>query len=298
MVLLPPRDKPLILQRVVNYMRFILHQFLILICLGLILQGCETLKNLNSNDSGSVDEYSDWDAKQFHEKAKAAMEAKNYQKAIKLYETLETRYPFGEYAAQTQLDVAYAYFKNSDPEAAIAAADRFIKIHPRNPSVDYAYYLKGLINFNKGIGFLDRFLPTDSSQRNPSNVKEAYDNFQELVRRFPDSKYVPDAKQRMVALRNNLAMYEVHVARFYLKRRAYVAAANRGSYVIQEYQRTPAVPYALQVMQQAYTKLGLDDLAADASRVYEQNYPDGPPVPEYRESTFIHQVWSFIGFDQ
>jgi len=279
-------------------MRLFLLKFLIFSSLTLTLQGCETLKNFFNSDSGSENEYVDWDAKKFHDKAKTAMEAENYQKAIKLYETLEARYPFGEYAAQTQLNIAYAYYKNDDPEAAIAAADRFIKIHPRNPSVDYAYYLKGLVNFNRSIGFIERFLPTDSTQRNPSNVKDAYDNFEVLVRRFPSSKYTADAKQRMRALRNNMAMYEVHVARFYFKRKAYIAAANRGGYVVKEYQRTPAVPYALQVMEKAYTKLGLDDLAADAKRVYDQNYPDGPPIAEYRESTFVHQLWGFFGLDQ
>jgi outer membrane protein assembly factor BamD len=277
-------------------MRLFLIKILIFSSLTLALQGCETLNGSKSSDSDK--EQTDWDAKEFHDKAKTAMEAENYQKAIKLYETLEARYPFGDYAAQTQLDIAYAYYKNDDPEAAIAATDRFIKIHPRNPSVDYAYYLKGLINFNRSIGFIERFLPTDASQRNPSNVKEAYDNFDLLINRFPESKYAPDAKQRMLSLRNNMAMYEVHVARFYLNRRAYIAAANRAGHVIKEYQRTPAVPYALQVMEKAYAKLGLDDLGADAKRVYEHNYPDGPPVAEYRETTFIHQLWSLFGFDQ
>lgn len=278
-------------------MRLFMQKFLLILCLIMIFPGCETLQKLNESNS-SNDEYTDWDAKKFHDNAKKAMEVENFQKAIKLYETLEARYPFGDYAAQTQLDIAYAYYKNDDPEAAIAAADRFIKIHPRNRSVDYAFYLKGLVNFNRSIGFIERFLPTDASQRNPSNAKEAYDNFQALISRFPKSKYVPDSKQRMLSLRNNLAMYEIHVARFYIKRRAYVAAANRATYVIEKFQRTPAVPYALLVMDQAYTKLGLDDLAADAKRVYEQNYPDGPPVAEYKETTFVHQIWDTIGFDQ
>ncbi len=280
-------------------MQLFLQKILLVLFLSLALQGCETLKNFKFNDSETDDKYTGWEAKKFHDKARAAMDSGNYQKAIKLYETLETRYPFGDYAAQTQLDVAYAYFKSDDPEAAIAAANRFIKINPRNPSVDYAYYLKGLINFNRGIGFIDRFLPTDASQRNPSNVQEAFDNFQELVRRFPQSEYAADAKQRMLALRNNLAMYEIHVARFYIKRRAYVAAANRASYVVKEFQRTPAMPYALQIMQQAYTKMGLTDLAADAARVYQQNYPDGlPPEIEYGEATFVQKVWDFIGLDE
>lgn len=278
-------------------MRLFLLKFLIISCLGFGLQGCEAIRNFKFSGA-NADKYTDWDAKKFHTKARAEMDAENYHKAIKLYEALEARYPFGGYATQAQLDIAYAYFKNQDPEAAIAATDRFIKINPRNPSVDYAYYLKGLINFNRGIGFVDRFLPTDASQRNPSHTKEAYDNLQELVTRFPDSKYAPDAKQRMLSLRNSLAMYEIHVARFYMKRRAYVSAANRAGYVVKKFQRTPAVPYALQVMQEAYTKLELDDLAADVARVYKQNYPDGIPVLEDQEATFVQQVWNYIGLDQ
>lgn len=279
-------------------MRLFLKRIVFISCFAMSLQGCETLQSLGSDSNADELEYNDWDAKKFHDKAKEAMKTENYNKAIKLYETLEARYPFGEYAAQTQLDVAYAYYKNADPEAAIAATERFIKIHPRNPSVDYAYYLKGLVNFNRSIGFLERFLPTDSSQRNPSNVKEAYANFQELIQRFPNSQYSPDAKQRMLALRNNLAMYEVHVARFYIKRRAYVAAANRGSFVVKEFQRTPAVPYALLAMERAYTELGLDELATDTKRIYDKNYPDGPPVPEKGEGRFANQLWDFFGLDE
>ncbi|OAI14560.1 MULTISPECIES: outer membrane protein assembly factor BamD [Methylomonas] len=263
------------------------------------LPGCETLEAFSSNkDKSQEEEYAGWDDKTFHEKAKEALDNKNYQKAVTLYEALEARYPFGDYAAQAQLNVAYAYYKNDDPEAAIAAADRFIKIHPRNPHVDYAYYLKGLINYNRGIGFIDRFLPTDSSQRDPGNAKDAYDNFQELIRRFPNSQYVDDAKLRMVALRNNMAMYEIHVADFYMRRKAYVAAVNRANHVVKEFQRTPAVPFALQIMQDGYRKLGMDDLAADAERVYQMNYPNGAPVANYKELSTMEQVWDSLGLDK
>ncbi len=279
-------------------MRLILIKFLFICCLGLALSGCETLKSLTGGESNSEDEYAGWNAEKFREQAKAALESSNYDKAIKLYEALESRYPFGDDSAQTQLDVAYAYYKNADPEAAIAAVDRFIKTNPRSSSVDYAYYLKGLVNYNRGIGFIDRFLPTDTSQRDPGNAKDAYENFAELIRRFPNSRYVADAQQRMIALNNNLAMHEVHVARFYMKRKAYVAAINRANNVVEKYQRTPAVPFALQVIQEAYTKLELPDLAKDAARVYELNYPNGPPVPEHKDSTFSHKVWDFIGLEK
>ena len=281
-------------------MRLILIKFLFICCLGLSLQGCGTLKELFSSDSSSSDEdeYTNWTAEKFRTQAKAAVDAGSYEKAIKLYEALESRYPFGEDSAQTQLDIAYAYFKNNDPDSAIAAADRFIKMNPRSPGVDYAYYLKGLVNYNRGIGFIDRFLPTDTSQRDPGTARDALNNFEELIRRFPQSKYVPDARLRMIALKNNLAMYEVHVARYYMKRKAYVAAVDRASTVIDKYQRTPAVPYALLVLQEAYTKLNMLDLAQDTTRVYELNYPNGPPVPEHANSTLSHKVWDFIGLEK
>jgi outer membrane protein assembly factor BamD len=279
-------------------MRLILINILIICCLSLSLQGCETLKSLASGGSDTEDEYVGWTAEKFLAEAKKTLDSGNYDKAIKLYEALEARYPFGDFSAQTQIDIAYAYYKNGDPDNAIAAADRFIKINPRNPSVDYAYYLKGLVNYNRGIGFLDRFLPSDTSQRDPGNARDAYENFSELLRRFPNSKYVADAKQRMTALRNNLAMHEVHVARYYMKRKAYIAAINRASTVLEKYDRTPAMPYALLVLQDGYTNLEMPEFAKDMARVYEQNYPNGPPVLEYQNSTFAHQVWDFIGLEK
>ena len=281
-------------------MRLILIKFLFICCLSLSLQGCGSIKELFSSESSSSDEneYADWTAEKFRTEAKAAVDAGSYEKAIKLYEALESRYPFGADSAQTELDIAYAYYKNNDPDSAIAAADRFIKMNPRSPGVDYAYYLKGLVNYNRGIGFVDRFLPTDTSQRDPGTARDALNNFEELVRRFPHSKYVPDARLRMIALRNNLAMYEIHVARYYMKRKAYVAAVNRASTVIEKYQRTTAVPYALLVLQDAYTKLEMADLAKDAARVYELNFPNGPTVPEQQNATISHKIWDFIGLEK
>jgi len=281
-------------------MRLLLVKTVFIASLVWILPGCEALNAFTSKEDNSAkeDEYVGWNDAKFHQEAKAALDDKNYPKVIKLYEALEARYPFGDYAAQAQLNVAYAYYKNDDPEAALAAADRFIKVNPRNPNVDYAYYLKGLVNYNRGIGFLDRFLPTDASQRDPGNAKDAYDNFQELIQRFPQSKYVPDARLRMVALRNNMAMYEVHVADFYMRRKAYVAAVNRANHIIKEYQRTPAVPHALQIMQEAYSQLGMDDLAADAERVFKLNYPNGIPVADYKEKTLMEETWDAMGMDK
>jgi outer membrane protein assembly factor BamD len=297
---MPPlgRKKPAILQRVVYRMRLLLVKSILIISLAFSLQGCETLQGLMSKDTSSKeDDYKDWDEQRFRDQAQEALDNKNFQKAVSMYEAMEARYPFGDYAPQAQLNVAYSYYKNDDPEAAIAAAERFIKTHPRNASVDYAYYLKGLVNYNRGIGFIDRFLPTDASQRDPGPARDSFDNFQELIRRFPNSQYAEDAKQRMIALRNNLAMYEVHVADFYMRRKAYVAAVNRANHVVKEYQRTPAVPMALQIMQDGYTQLGLNDLAADADRVFKLNYPNGAPQADYKDDTFIQKAWDTMGLD-
>lgn len=279
-------------------MRLILVKCGLICFLSLSITGCESLKNFSFKKSETEDEYAGWNAKKFSKEANDALDKGNYKKAIELYEALESRYPFGESSAQTQLDIAYAYYKNEEFDAAIAAADRFIKTNPRNPSVDYAYYLKGLVNYNRGFGFLDRFLPTDTSQRDQTTAQEAYNNFDELIRRFPNSKYTPDAKQRMIALRNNLAMYEIHVARYYIKRKAYIAAADRASGVIDKYERTPAVPYALQILQEAYTKLEMTKEAKNVALIYEKNFPNGPPVPETQNATFSHKVWDFIGLEK
>ncbi len=279
-------------------MRLLLVKILFIATFALFLPGCETISNLFSSDSdSSKDDYAGWSEAEFHRQAKEAMNGGNYDKAIKIYEALESRFPFGDYSIQTQLDIAYAYHKNGDAESSIAAADRFIKINPRNPNVDYAYYLKGLVNYNRGFGFIDRYLPTDSSQRDTSNAKESLNIFQELIRRYPRSKYVADANQRIIALRNNLGMHEIHIARYNLKRKAYVAAISRANYVLQEYQKTPAVPLALQVMQEAYTALGMKNLAADAQRVYDVNYAKGLNLQE-QGGSFVYDTWDFLGLDK
>lgn len=221
-----------------------------------------------------------WDADHFYAEAKGALESGDYSEAVELYQKLETRYPFGVHAQQALLDLSYAYYKDEEPEAAIAACDRFIKLYPQNRHVDYAYYLKGLSNFNKGKGFTQRYLPTDESQRDPGAALQAFESFSELVKRFPDSEYVEDSEQRMRYLRNILAKNEVHVANYYMRRGAFVAAVNRARYVIENYPRTPSVPDALVVLAKAYRVLEMDDLSDDALRVLELNYPNHPGAYE------------------
>lgn len=225
-----------------------------------------------------VDKTKDWSPSQLYSAAKEAMGDKNYEQAIDYFEKLEARYPFGKYAQQAQLEIAYAYYKYDEPDSAIASADRFIKINPRHPNVDYAWYLKGLINYTRGQSLLDRLIKQDKSERDLGTMRAAYDDFNELVKRFPNSKYVTDSAQRMIHLRNNMARYEIHVADYYMRRAAYVAAANRAAIVIEDYQRTPAVPDALVIMARAYRKLGVDNLADDALRVLALNYPAHPDL--------------------
>nr|WP_240342353.1 outer membrane protein assembly factor BamD [Methylococcus sp. EFPC2] len=256
------------------------------------LAGCSTTKE-------AEEEYADWSAEQLYSEAKQSLTSKNYEKAIKLYEKLEARYPFGNYATQAQIDIAYAYYKNSDPDSALAAVDRFIKLNPTHPRVDYAYYLKGLINYNRGISFVDRFMPTDSSQRDPGSARDALRDFSDLLTRYPNGPYAEDSRQRVTALRNNLAMYEVHVADFYMRRGGYVAAANRCKEVLQRYQRTQAVPQALKILEEAYRKLELTELADDTARVYALNYAQGAPSAGLlQEPTAAEKVWDFLGFDR
>lgn len=275
-----------------------------LLALNLLLSGCSLLSSLGIGQDQKdepTDEYADWTAEQFYREAKEALTEQRYPKAVKLYEKLEARYPFGTYATQAQLDIAFAYYKNDEPDSAIAAVDRFIKLNPTHPNVDYAYYLKGLVNYNRGIGFIDRFLPTDPSQRDPGAALDSYNDFQTLIDRFPNSKYADDAKQRIVALRNNLALYEIHVADFYMRREAYLAAARRCAEVVRKYERTQAVPQALKIMEQAYRKLEMNDLADDAARVYALNYAQGAPGGAkdlIYEPSAAERIWDFIGLEK
>jgi outer membrane protein assembly factor BamD len=247
-----------------------LSSFLLLLLI-LSSSGCSWFKEI-------ADETSGWSANQLYSEAKEKLAEKNYEKAIEYLEILQARYPFGRYAQQAELEIAYAYYKYDEPDLAIAAADRFIKIYPRHPNVDYAWYIKGLTNYNRGKSLVERYLPQEPAERDTFTMRAAYDDFSQLVKLYPNSTYAIDASQRMIHLRNNMAEYEIHVADYYMRRQAFVAAANRGEYVIENFQRTPAVPDALVIMTRAYRKLGIDDLADDALRVLQLNYPDSPEI--------------------
>jgi len=240
--------------------------FGLFIVLSLALSGCSLVPE-------QIDVTENWSASKFYAEAKRALGDGDFETAIKYFEQLESRFPFGKYAQQAQVEIAYAYYKYDEPESALIAADRFIKLHPRHPNVDYLYYLKGLVNFNAGKDLISKYLPQDPTQRDPGTARASFDDFGTLIRKYPDSKYAEDARQRMLFLRNNIAEYEIHVANYYMKRQAYIAASNRAKYVVENFQKTTAVPKALLVMVNAYNAMGLNDLANDANRVLQKNYP-------------------------
>ncbi len=221
-----------------------------------------------------IDKTKDWSASRLYSEAKSASADGNYQTAIDYLEKLQARYPFGRYAQQAQLDLIFINYRDGEPEAALAAADRFIRSNPRHPAVDYAYYMKGLINFARDNSLAIKLMPPDPSKTDPKQAQQAFNDFSELVRKFPDSRYSTDARQRMVFLRNALAAYETQVAGYYLRRKVFVGAANRAKYVLEHYDKTPALQDALVIMSEAYLRMGMKDLAQDSIRVLQTSYPN------------------------
>ena len=191
---------------------------LLLIAIFALTAACSSNETVDEN-LGEVELY---------QQAQADLDNKSYTSAISKLKALESRYPFGRFAEQAQLELIYAYYKNVEPEAAKSAAERFIRLHPQHANVDYAYYLKGLASFDQDRGLIARFLPLDLTKRDPGAARDSYNEFAQLTSRYPNSRYAPDAKARMIYLRNLLAAYEIHAGRYYLTRQAYVAAANRG----------------------------------------------------------------------
>ena len=220
------------------------------------------------------DETVGWDAQRLYGESKDAMGNKDWPRAIRYLEKLEARYPYGRFAQQAQLEIAYCHWKDGERGSAIAAIDRFIKMYPNHPSADYAWYLKGLINFNDNYGMFSTMATPDMSDRDPRSTRESFTAFREVVTRYPDSRYTADAMARMRYLVNALASYEVHVARYYMKRGAYLAAANRAQYAIAHYTQAPALEEAVFMLVLAYDRLGMNDLRDSADRVMRNNFPD------------------------
>jgi len=212
-----------------------------------------------------------------YERASRLLNAGDYRGAVSYYEALESRYPFSEQARQGRLDIIYAYYKSRESESAIDAADQFIRENPTHPRVDYAWYIKGLVHFERAPNFLERWFNTDLTERPPQDVRSSFQSFHTLVERHPDSEYAHDARQRMIFLRNRLADYEVHVADYYLRRAAYVAAIARARYCLENYDGAPATRDALDIMISAYAGMGMADLAERSREVYALNYPGARP---------------------
>lgn len=238
---------------------------LIVVTLLVTLAGC-------SSKRGGVNPADD--AYKIYRKGEKSMQSRNYATAIGQFEYLQAVYPFSEYAKQAQLDLMYAYYRSKEPDAAVEAADQFLLENPTHPRVDYAHYLKGLVYFERDRGPMEKLLRVDLSKRPPNRMEDSYRNFAIVATQYPDSIYAQDARQRMVYLRSRLAEYEIHVASYYVRRGAFVAASSRAKYVLENFQQTPSVVPALQIMVSAYRQMGLDELASDSMRVLEENYPD------------------------
>jgi outer membrane protein assembly factor BamD len=253
---------------------------------GILIAGCGLLPDAEDETRG-------WSAQKLYAEAKDQLNGQNYATAIKYYQKLEARYPYGRFAQQAQLEIAYAYYKDDDAAQAIGAADRFIKLHPNHPSVDYAYYLKGLANFNEDLGVMGYLGGQDLTERDPKAARMAFEAFKELVTRFPQSRYTPDGLARMNYLLNALASHEVHVARYYMKRSAYVAAANRAQFALKTFPQAPANEEGLVILVRAYDALGMSDLRDDAQRVLMKNFPNSDYLkPGGKRSAPWWQIWN------
>jgi outer membrane protein assembly factor BamD len=257
----------------------------LLLLVSLLLTACWPFggKKHGENDQNSSEQV-------LYRSAQSSLHGANYDDAIKKLQKLEARFPFGRYAEQAQLELIYSNYMAFKMDAATSAADRFIRLHPQHPNVDYAYYMKGLTAFNENRGLLDRFSIADIYDRDPTSSRKAFADFADLIQRFPSSQYAPDARQRMIYLRNLLAHYEVNVARFYMRRGAYVAAANRARNVVEHYSQSQSTADALAILVEANWRLGLPDAAHQALQVLALNDPHYPGFDGAGHFVFKQQV--------
>ena len=250
---------------------------IILLLLSLSLTtGCSWLGS--SDEEPTEEATEDFTERDFFEKIQGSLNSGNWTLAISNLQLLESQFPFGKYAEQAQLELIYAHYRSADYESSIASADRFIRLHPQHPNVDYAFYMKGLSEISQASGFFDSFLPTDNSKRDIGSARNAFATLSEFLTRFPKSPYAADSRKRLINLRNQLARAEIHVANYYFSRKAYLAAANRGRFVVENFQQTPAVPDGLAVMAQGYKMLGMQELSDNAVQVLAANYPEHPSL--------------------
>ena len=254
-------------------------------CVLLTVSACSWLPE-------KTDESKNWPVAKLYAEAREEMDAAQYESAIKLWERLETNYPFGNYATQAQMEIAYAHYKTGDQALALAAAERFIREHPTHPQVDYMYYLRGLINFNDQMGILSVIYSQDPTERDPKATRESFAAFKALVDKFPDSKYAPDSIERMKYLINAMAQYEVHVAKYYYRRGAFLASLNRAMGAVNDYQDAPAREEALFLMIRNYEKLGMTELRNDTERVFKLNYPNSQYTNPNAPANSWWKFWS------
>lgn len=247
-----------------KHSRFFQVLALLTIPLALSLVGCGKKEDI----------YKDLTAKQIYERGKEAALKKNYSQAIQDFDALEARYPYGEYTDKGQLALIHAYSNGNEDASALAAADRFIRMHPRHPNVDYAYYMKGVINFNDNFSLAFRNMPLDRSLRESTYAQNGFDDFKVLLEKFPNSKYAPDARKRMILLREQLADHDLHIAKYYVRQGADLAAANRAGYLVNQFPRTSAVPEALSIMYSSYKSMGLHKQADEALAILKENFPN------------------------
>ena len=246
-------------------------RFLLILMLSVTLGGCQSMGKLFGDREAETETLP---VEGMYSEAKASMDGQNYDRAGRYYQRLVSRFPYGAYSEQAQLELAYVQYRQSKTEEATSTINRFIRTYPTHRHIDYAYYLKALINFDRSSGLLLRLARQDMSARDLGAPTQSLNDFADVVRRYPNSRYAPDARQRMIYLRNLLARHELNVGLYYLRKDAFVAAANRGKYLLQTYPQSEFDGDALALMASAYTGLGQEDLAADARKVLELNYPD------------------------
>jgi outer membrane protein assembly factor BamD len=255
-----------------------LRGLLLALALAVALGGCGIF-------SDKADPKKEWTAEQFYKAAKEEFDNRNWEAAAKLYEQLEAKFPYGRFAQQAQIEVAYAYYKQGDTAQSIAATDKFMKLHPNHPNVDYALYLKALSNFKEDLGPFARVIKQDLADRDPKAARESFEGFKDLVTRFPDSRYASDSRERMAYLIEALARHELNVARYYLSRGAYLAAANRAQDSITRFPHSPSHREALEVMVEAYDRMGMNELRDDAKKVLARNFASAPMTRDGRNRT-------------
>ncbi len=275
-----PLDMTLIMQEARGPMSRVCLMILAVLVLALA-SGCA--RDRNDDDAGPEALYAE---------AQRALNNRQYDAAIDKYRRLTTRYPFGRHAEQAQLDMAYALHRARRPEAAITTLDRFIRTYPTHPNVDYAWYLKGLVHYDQAMGMLRRLFPGQIVDRDQESARRAFMDFQELTQRFPESRYVADARQRMVFLRNVMAEAEVRIGEYYFRRGAYIAAVNRSQYVIENFPGAPANADALALMKRAFERLELDELSADTRAVLELNFGDASGDDD-ADRRGLRRLWPF-----